>query len=267
MALSFAQNVKSQLKHRIWKTFMSNDEQILEMEFLKKFAAEGDVDQTTAEEDPIDLPDPEDSEEENNLDETLPEEDAGAELPDMDSDQAEMQMVKDLIPWDSFVIIFDPHYAKTLQDNLSLPEPKSKSKSFYIYFSPENKRLEGIVNKRYVGGFGEKESLGEDFEFLKSLSPEGFPPDWKDKLLTDIDEMPAVENSKVKEELKMKQQEEEEDAEVDVEVEEKPEEEGTGDLGGEEEPEVETPKPIGKVDTSKMTASRKYFNKISSREI
>jgi len=252
-------------KSKIWKTPMpTNDERLLEIEFLKKFAAEGDP-----EEDVPALPDPageEGGDAERDLDETLPEEDLGGELPNLDTDQAEMQAVKDLIPWDSFVIIFDPHYAKVLQDELTLPEPKAKSKSFYIYYSPENKRIEGIVNKRYVGGFGEKEELGEDFEFLKSLSPEGFPPDWKDKLLTNIDELPAVENSKVKEELKLKQKKEEEEPKEELPKEPKAEEPKAEEKP--KAPEVTPPKPVGKVDTEQLAAKIKIqFKKISSRDI
>lgn len=227
------------------------------------------------------------------LDETLaPSEPGQGEegLPDIDTDATEMQAVKDLIPWDSFVILMDPHYAKLLQDSLSLPEPKAKSKSFYIYFSPENKRVEGIVNKRYVGGYGQKEQLGEDLAYLKTLSAEGFSPDWKDKLLSDIDELPAVENSNIKEELREKQKESEEKAEKEedevmgeaptdkiISDTEAPEEsseaaaaEGEDEEGQNQEdedlslpkkkkksPPVAKPEPVGKVDTTQLAASLK----------
>ena len=134
--------------------------------------------------------------------------DAGGEaLPAMDTDESEMEAIKSLIPWDSFSINFDPHYSKLLEETLGLPPAKAKAKSFYIYFAPENKRLEGVVNKRYIGGYGTKEDLGEDLTFIKELSEEGFSPEWKDKLLTDIDELPAVENSMVAEKLKEKTKE------------------------------------------------------------
>ena len=184
------------------------------------------------------------------LDPSLPDDQEDA-LPDMDTDLQEKQAVKDLIPWDNFVIIFDPHYAQSLQDAQQLPEPKAKSKSFYLYYAPENKRIEGIVNRRLVGGYGQKEKLGDDFEFLKKLSPEGFPPDWKEKLFTDIDQLPAVENSKVKEELSKEQDEEEEKPEEEAEQkpEEKPEEEAPapGAAPKKKTQELPKPKPAGKV--------------------
>lgn len=169
-------------------------------------------------------------------------------LPNLDQDMSEMDAIKELIPWDSFGIIFDPHYAKLLEETLGLPPAKSKAKSYYIYFSPENKRLEGVVNKRYIGGYGTKEELGEDFSFLKTLSPEGFSPDWKEKLLTDIDEMPAVENSAVKEELRDKNKQEESN-EVTTD---KPAD-NTGKFPSKSpSKEVAPPQPVGKVDTNEM---------------
>jgi hypothetical protein len=204
------------------------------------------------------------------LDETLdPGEPGGGEdgLPSIDTDEAEMEAVKELIPWDSFVILFDPHYAKLLQDSLQLPEPKAKSKSFYIYFSPENKRVEGIVNKRYVGGYNQKEVLGEDFSFLKSLSAEGFPGDWKEKLLCDIDELPAVENSKVKDELRKKQEDKEEaeeeggEAEPSLEAPAETPEAPEGEEGAKAKaPTQEVPPPpsVGKVDTKGLASINQF---------
>lgn len=136
-----------------------------------------------------------------------PQDAAGQALPDMDTDSSEMEAIKSLLPWDSFSISFDPHYAKVLEETLGLPPTKAKAKSFYIYFAPENKRLEGVVNKRYIGGYGTKEEMGEDLTFIKSLSEEGFSPEWKEKLLTDIDELPAVENSMVADKLREKAKE------------------------------------------------------------
>lgn len=136
-----------------------------------------------------------------------PQDAAGEALPDMDTDASEMEAIKSLIPWDSFSIGFDAHYAALLEKTLDLPPMKAKAKSFYIYFAPENKRLEGVVNKKYIGGYGTKEKMGEDLTFIKSLSEEGFSPEWKDKLLTSIDELPAVENSMVADKLKEKTKE------------------------------------------------------------
>jgi len=136
-----------------------------------------------------------------------PQDAAGQQLPDMDTDDSEMEAIKSLIPWDSFSINFDPHYSKLLEETLGLPPTKAKAKSFYIYFAPENQRLEGVVNKRYIGGYGTKEKMGEDLTFIKELSEEGFSPEWKEKILTSIDELPAVENSLVAEKLKEKTKE------------------------------------------------------------
>jgi len=194
------------------------------------------------------------------LDPSLPDEDESA-LPEMDADMAEKQAVKDLIPWDSFVILFDPHYAKTLQDSLQLPEPKAKSKSFYIYYAPENMRIEGIINKRYVGGYGQKETLGEDFEFMKKQSPEGFPPDWKEKAMSEIDELPAIENSKVKEELRKESEDVEEEEEdvvneeadvADLEEGEEKEDNTVKFPGKKKTQEQAKPKPSGNVDTAEL---------------
>lgn len=144
-----------------------------------------------------------------------PQDAAGQALPDMDTDESEMQAIKSLIPWDSFSISFDPHYSKVLEETLGLPPTKAKAKSFYIYFAPENKRLEGVVNKRYIGGYGTKEKMGDDLTFIKELSEEGFSPEWKEKLLTDIDELPAVENSMVADKLREKAKEVAEEPEQD----------------------------------------------------
>lgn len=181
----------------------------------------------------------------------------GSALPNLDTDMDEMKSIKNLIPWDSFGIIFDPHYSKLLEETLGLPPTKAKAKSYYIYFSPENKRLEGVVNKRYIGGYGTKEDLGEDFAFIKTLSPEGFSPDWKEKLLTDIDELPAVENENVKEELRQRAEDSEES-----------EDERIGEEGSKDQvdlPEaaptapassdVAPPQPVGKVNPSEMAAA------------
>jgi len=212
-------------------------------------------------------------EEEKDIDDIiadLPDEDAGqdkidpsldpeseANLPEMDADMEEAQAVKDLIPWDSFVIIFDPHYSQLLTDTLSLPEPKAKAKSFYIYFAPENKRLEGILNKRYIGGYDEKEKLGDDFDFIKSLSPEGFPAEWKQKILTEIDEAPVVENQDIKEEL-TKDEPETEDIEETEETEvETPEGDEEKKTEKKQTKEIPPPAPVGKIDTVNMAASEK----------
>lgn len=179
-------------------------------------------------------------------------------LPDLDTDMEEMDAIKELIPWDSFGIIFDPHYSKLLEETLGLPPAKAKAKSYYIYFSPENKRLEGVVNKRYIGGYGTKEDLGEDFAFLKTLSPEGFAPDWKEKLLTDIDEMPAVQNSAVTEDLreKAKESEEGEDDRINKEEVETDQEPADNTVKFPSK-EVAPPKPVGKVDTNQMPLAAK----------
>jgi len=195
------------------------------------------------------------------LDPSLPDEEEDS-LPEQDADMIEKQAVKDLIPWDTFVILFDPHYAKTLQDSLQLPEPKAKSKSFYIYYAPENKRIEGIINKRYVGGYGQKEVLGEDFEFMKKQSPEGFPPDWKEKAMSDIDELPAIENSRVKEELRKESGDVEDEEEVVDKEEEKvdeleSDEESAPRLKKQKKPTQEqpAPAPVGNVNTSDLPAA------------
>lgn len=176
-----------------------------------------------------------------------PQDAAGDVLPDMDTDTSEMEAIKSLIPWDSFSINFDPHYSKLLEETLGLPPTKAKAKSFYIYFAPENKRLEGVVNKRYIGGYGTKEELGDDLSFIKELSAEGFSPEWKDKLLTDIDELPAVENSMVAEKLKEKTKEDQPQEMESNEV-------TTPTPAPAKAPtqEVAPPTPVGKVDTSTL---------------
>jgi len=177
--------------------------------------------------------------------------DIGNDLPSLDTDMDEMQAIKNLIPWDSFGIIFDTHYAKLLEESIGLPPTKAKAKSFFIYFSPENKRLEGVVNKRYIGGYGTKEDLGDDFSFLKTLSPEGFSPDWKEKLLTDIDEMPAVENSNMRESLREKAKESDEDEEVQIGDEVA--KEGIDEVAQSEGPgEMAPPTPVGNVNTDEL---------------
>jgi hypothetical protein len=184
------------------------------------------------------------------------------ELPNLDTDMDEMNAIKQLIPWDSFGIIFDPHYSKLLEETLGLPPAKAKAKSYYIYFSPENKRLEGVVNKRYIGGYGTKEDLGEDFAFIKQLSPEGFSPDWKEKLLTDIDELPAVENENVKEQLRDKadQSDQNEDQRIEKEeVETETPADNTVQFPSKSN-EVAPPQPVGKVDTNQMPLAAKMHD-------
>jgi hypothetical protein len=176
------------------------------------------------------------------------------ELPNLDTDMDEMNAIKQLIPWDSFGIIFDPHYSKLLEETLGLPPAKAKAKSYYIYFSPENKRLEGVVNKRYIGGYGTKEDLGEDFAFIKTLSPEGFSPDWKEKLLTDIDELPAVENENVKEELRQKAEESDQGEDQRIEKEEVETETPADNTVQfpDKSKDVPAPQPVGKVNPDEM---------------
>jgi hypothetical protein len=184
-----------------------------------------------------------------------PQDAGGQTLPDMDTDDSEMEAIKSLIPWDSFSINFDPHYSKLLEETLGLPPTKAKAKSFYIYFAPENQRLEGVVNKRYIGGYGTKEKMGEDLTFIKELSEEGFSPEWKEKLLTSIDELPAVENSLVAEKLKEKSKEVTEEQPTDGLA----QNEVSTPAPAKKTQEMAPPTPSGpKVDTSKLpTASSK----------
>ena len=180
-----------------------------------------------------------------------PQDAAGEALPDMDTDESEMEAIKTLLPWDSFSINFDPHYSKLLEETLGLPPAKAKAKSFYIYFAPENKRMEGVVNKRYIGGYGTKEDLGEDFAFIKSLSPEGFSPEWSEKLLTDSDELPAVENTMVADKLKEKSKE--------VSEEEPEQADNTVQLPSpkKQTQEVAPPTPVGKAEPEQMPLAAK----------
>jgi len=209
------------------------------------------------------------------LDETL---DPGAPgngedaLPDIDTDMAEMQAVKDLIPWDSFSILQDQHYAKLLVDTVSLPEPKAKSKSFYIYYDPEMKRVDGILNKRLVGGYAEKEKLGDDLAFLKQLSPEGFPPEWKEKILMDIDEVPPVENSQIREKIREQQDlsdDKEEDKENKEEADQIQKTEDETAMPAQQVPMVPTqelpkPEPVGKMPAANL--SQFHLRKLSRLE-
>jgi hypothetical protein len=169
-----------------------------------------------------------------------------------DYDSEEAKAVKDLIPWDSFSIIFDPHYSKKLEEENQLPPMKAKSKSYYIYYTKENKRIEGIVNKKYVGGYGTKEDMGEDLSFIKSLSEQGFPPDWEDKILVDIDKPSITEDPRLMEKVKPTEEDtQENEKEIPEENNEQinePEESETTP----KKPEPEVPQPIGKVDTSNI---------------
>ena len=185
-----------------------------------------------------------------------PQDAAGQELPDLDTDESEMDAIKTLLPWDSFSIIFDPHYSGLLEETLQLPPAKAKAKSFYIYFAPENKRLEGVVNKRYIGGYGTKEEMGEDFEFIKGLSPEGFSPEWREKLLTPIDELPAVENTMVAEKLREKSKQSSEEA--NQESVETPPAPPAPEGGPAAAPSVAPPTPVGKACPGQMPAAAKW---------
>jgi hypothetical protein len=186
-------------------------------------------------------------------------EDVGA-IPPIDEppmETPEEEAFKELIPWDKFVIIFDPHYAKKMEEENQLSKIKAKAKSYYLYYPDENQRIEGIVNKRYVGGYDTKENLGEDLEFLKTLSDAGFPPDWSDKILKDIDVAPTVEDEEIKEEVKPDEQDIEEKKEEPLEVEEKEEapkkpEEALKPKA----PEPNIPEPVGEVNTNDLKAAR-----------
>ncbi len=184
--------------------------------------------------------------------------DAEGALPTVDTDMEEMNAIKELVPWDSFGIIFDPHYAQVLTETLGLPPAKAKAKSFYIYFSPENKRLEGVVNKRYVGGYGTKEELGEDFSFIKKLSPEGFAPDWKEKLLTNIDELPAVQNESTREKLREAGDEEEKSEDI-AETDNGQAKDNTVKFPANKPEPSQTiaPQPVGNVDTNQLPLAAK----------
>ncbi len=200
---------------------------------------------------------------EGNLDAQMDGEEA---LPDIDTDQAETEAIGNLIKWDKFVILFDPHYANKMEEDNQLPEPKAKAKSFMLYYEPENKRVEGVVNKKYVGGYKTKEELGEDLTFLKSLSEEGFSPDWKEKLFRDIDELPMIENENLKSKVEEKgdkiEEEEEkkaEDEEKLVDGDEENNQRGTDEKEGPSGQELPPPSPVGSVETSQQPrpASRK----------
>lgn len=194
-----------------------------------------------------------------------PQDAAGETLPPMDTDTDEMEAIKTLLPWDSFSIDFDPHYSKFLEEQTGLPPMKAKAKSFYIYFAPENKRLEGVVNKRYIGGYGTKEELGEDFAFIKTLSPEGFSPEWKEKLLTDIDELSAVENPAVVDKLREKTKEKTENPENNSEELGKEIDKENTVQFPQKSQEVAPPQPVGKVNTNELPLAAKEKSMVMRR--
>ena len=206
----------------------------------------------------------EEGDEKDKIDPSAPE-GSEATLPTMDSDMTEAQAIKDLIPWDNIIIKDDMHYAETLMKK-GLPKEKAKAKSFFLCFETETeiKRIEGTLNKHYIGGYGTKEKLGEDLEFMKRVSEKGFAPAWKEKLLSNIDELPAVENEAVKEALedKNKKMDEEKSSE---ELEEPKAEEDNAIKFPEKTQELPKPEPVGKADESEMPLAASLRDKTMRR--
>jgi hypothetical protein len=245
----------------------NRNESELESNFIIALAAE---DEAGSIDDIIDaLPDEGADEDADQPDAAIGDLDLGTEedgLGAAGTDTMEAQAIKDLIPWDKIVIRDDPHYAETLRDENGLPDPKAMAKSFYMLFIPDNKRVEGVINKNYIGGYGEKEELQKDLDFLKRVSPEGFAPEWKEKILSKIDELPAVENKAVKDALEKKKEESEEKVEKPEEETEKPED-NTVKFPEKKAPEVAKPEPVGSADSGELDLAASESKRILMRRV
>jgi len=127
----------------------------------------------------------------------------------------EAQAMDNVIPWTEFKIILDTRYMANLMKKYAGAEDdediqkKAEAQSYYIRCAKGNRRVEGIWNRTLVGGYGTKEKLGADLQWLKKMTvaegedPEkspGFPNDEVEDLLKDMEE-PVVVTNEVKEDI------------------------------------------------------------------
>jgi hypothetical protein len=132
-----------------------------------------------------------------------------------DAGLEEAEAMKDVIPWAEFKIILDTRYMANLMKKYAGPEDdediqkKAEAQSYYIRCAKGNKRVEGIWNRTLIGGYGTKEKLGADLQWMKKMTvaegedPEkspGFPKSEIKDLLKDMEE-PVVVTEEVKEEI------------------------------------------------------------------
>ncbi len=124
-----------------------------------------------------------------------------------DVGKEEIEASQNVIPWAEFKIILDTRYMANLMKKYAGSEDdediqkKAEAQSYYIRCAKGNKRVEGIWNRTLIGGYGTKEKLGADLQWMKKMTvaegedPEkspGFPKEEINDLLKDMEEPVAV---------------------------------------------------------------------------
>jgi hypothetical protein len=167
----------------------------------------------------------------------------------------EIEASKNVIPWSEFKIILDTRYMANLMKKYAGSEDdediqkKAEAQSYYIRCAKGNKRVEGIWNRTLIGGYGTKEKLGADLQWMKKMtvaegmdpdtSP-GFPKEEINDLLKDMEEPVAVTD----------------EVKHDVEQSTEKAPEATSETAPSDAvapaPEPEIPQPVGKANTSEL---------------
>jgi len=175
-----------------------------------------------------------------------------------DSAQAEIEASEDVIPWLKFKIILDTRYLEEVKNSYAGQlddeeiQKKAEAQSYYIRCAQGNKRVEGIWNRKLIGGYGTKEKLGEDLNWMKKMTvaegqnPEtskGFPKAESGDILKDMEE-PVVATDEVKKEIEQQS---------GAGAEEANKQDTTQAVNPTPEPSI--PQPVGKASTEEISAA------------
>jgi hypothetical protein len=180
--------------------------------------------------------------------------------------EAEDNPKVETLEWDNFSIDKSDEYSNKLQQEQGLNLDDANRKSFFIKYKSPDELLavdgeifsvgdeqNGLVT---VGGYGTKENMGKDLEYMKNLWETGFPVKEKDKLLVTIDKLsPSLQHfDKLKETEQIDESEQKQPANVEEKKEEpkpeiqqqKPQTQPTQPQQ-KTSPKPEIPKPVGNI--------------------
>lgn len=186
-----------------------------------------------------------------------------------DSGKEEIEASKNVIPWAEFKIILDTRYMANLMKKYAGSEEdediqkKAEAQSYYIRCAKGNKRVEGIWNRTLVGGYGTKEKLGADLQWMKKMTvaegedPEkspGFPKAEVEDLLKDMEEPVAV-TEEVKRDVEKEKQLPDAELQGAEQTKAAPIP-ATSSSGASSSPAI--PKPVGKANPSEMAMAATF---------
>jgi hypothetical protein len=176
----------------------------------------------------------------------------------------EIEASKDVIPWMKFKIILDPRYLEEVKQSYAGQlddeeiQKKAEAQSYYIRCAEGNKRVEGIWNRKLIGGYGTKEKLGDDLQWMKKMtvdegaapdSSPGFPRAEVKDILKDMEE-PVTVTEKTKKNVEQEQEVEQPDEALESE---KAAESVAANMAATAPNSPSIPEPVGQASQSEMS--------------